>query len=98
MFAAIIMGMVINSMAYSENTNVIDMMPTNNEVEIIERWMDEKDFDNIEVDDFDRLDDGFEFHAIADGRSFYVNYEVDFELFGFTIIDGFTTSEGRLIK
>lgn len=90
MFAAIMMGLAINSMAYAENNTTYDVLPTTNDVEIMRRWMDENDVNNMNVNEFRDLTNGFGFAVEVDGKEYTIAYDVDFELFGHTILDHYT--------
>lgn len=97
MFTAIMMSLAINSMAYANTTSMCDM-PTTNDVEIMERWMDDKDINKMTVNTFSYTENGFDFTTTAGNRCYTVNYEVELELFGHTILDSFKTSSTNVIK
>lgn len=98
MFAAIMMGIMMNSMNVNDGLTVFNHeILSSSEIQVIENWMDQEEVNHIELESFDMTSDGYKFEAgasVRDGRahvSYVVEYDDGFEVFGHTFFDSYKT-------
>lgn len=93
MFAAIIMGIMMNSINVSDGLVVNNHeILSSNDISIVNEYIDSYSIENATLDSFEDTEDGCKF-VLHDGvgARYEVNYNDGIELFGKTFFDGFET-------
>lgn len=97
MFAAIIMGIMMNSISVSDGLVVNNHeILSSNDISIVNEYIDSYSIENATLDSFEDTEDGCKFvlHVEVDDKTntiYTVNYNDGIELFGKTFFDGFET-------